>query len=237
MTSLASKTRALVLGNLHALLNRAIDANSIPVLEQYLRDLGNANADLADAAAGAQTDVSMTQGKINLILTKQTETQHNLDLILMDDDTANDETLGVPLQARIQAFDQQLISLREQLEGEQETAQSLATAAQQLSMKYQTMADDLNRLRSLEKKAAGEERAAEAITSAAAVAGTDAADRVDSVEERLRRREGIADARLKRAMGGLTDAVDVGVVTVQAKDAIAKRRAELAAKKSATTAS
>lgn len=231
MTNIPGTVRALVLGNIKALLDRAVDANSIPVLEVYLEDLGKAKEQLADAAAGAITDVRLTQGKINQTTTCRTEAQNNLDLVLMDDDPANDETLGVPIQARIQTFDKQLASLREQLAGEEKTAKELSVAAEQLNMKYEEMASSLELLRNIDQSTRGQERAAAAISAASGVAGSDAASRIDSIEARLLRRQGVADARLKRAMGTMSDAVDLGVVKVQALDAIAKRRAELAAQK------
>ena len=51
MASIFSKVRALALGNIHDLLDKAIDLNSPAVVRQYVRDLGEAKEQLADEAA------------------------------------------------------------------------------------------------------------------------------------------------------------------------------------------
>ncbi len=223
MTGVISKARALVLGNIHSLLDAAIDLNSPAVVRQYVRDLGVAKEQLADQAAAASGDVANLQRKINEITAKRDEVSHNIDLILGDSDPANDH-LARPLAAKLIGYEATLKALGEEMQQAKTTAQQLAEATSRLDAKYQEMAMTLQRLESIDRTAKAKEHAASAISAAS---HSSAVDNIDNVEDRIQRRGAVADAKLARAMGDMTNVVDMGVIDAQAEALLAQRRAAL----------
>lgn len=224
MTTLAGKTRALVLGNLHDLLDRAIDLNSPAVVRQYVRDLGRAKEEIADQAAVQNGEVTNLQRRINQITIRQEEAKDNIELILHDSDPTNDAQ-AKPIAIKVVGYVQQLKSLGEELAAARTTAQQLNDAVSQLDAKYQEMVMSLQRLESLDRTAKAKGRAADALDAAAHAVGTSGADTLDNVTERLERRATVADARLERAMGSVADSVDKTVLSAQADELLAQMRA------------
>lgn len=222
MSGIISKARALFLGNLHSLLDRAIDETSPAVVKQYVRDLGVAKEKLANEAAGASGDAANLQRRSGLITAKREEAEHNIDLILEDGDPANDH-LAEPIAAKIIGYNKELETLATEIVTAQTTARQLAEAASRLEAKYQQMVSLQRQLESADRSASAKEQAADALSAATSAAG--ATSNIDNLEDRIRRRGAVADAKLARAMGEMADSVDLGVVGVQARELIAKRRA------------
>lgn len=233
MSGVIAKSRVLFLATIHGLLDKGLDLASPQVVAVYVRDLGNAKEQVANEAAGAQGDVSNTQRHINETMIKRTEAAHNVDLIIDDDDPTNDFRAD-PIAAKIVGYDKELERLAGEQVALQKVAQDLAEAASRLETKYEEMLSLQRQLETTARSAEVKTHAADALTAAAGMAG--GVD-VDSVRDQIERKATVADAKLARAMGTMADGVDLGVVGVQAKDYIAKRRAQLAEKKMVTTTS
>lgn len=231
MSGVMAKSRVLFLATIHSLLDKGLDLNSPQVVKQYVRDLGNAQEQLANEAAGAQGDVSITQRHINETTTKRDEAEHNVDLIIGNGDPTDDH-LAEPIAAKVLGYNKEIERLTEEKAALQKVAHDLAQASSRVSTKYEEMLSLQRQLESTARSTEVKNDAAEALTAATSAAGN---IDVDSVRDRIERQGAVADAKLARAMGTMADGVDLGVVGVQAKDYIAKRRAELAAKTSNST--
>lgn len=222
MATIFQKLRTLTLGNIHDLLDKAIDLNSLGSIRQHIRDLETARDELSDQAAVTDASVGVIGSKISNLNIQIATTNGNIDLILSDEDDSNDH-LATPLEARLMGFESELESLNEELTSTKATAQALNEAASKVSAKHLEMMGHLRRLESLDRTTKAKERASEALKQAS-VGDTVS---VDNVTERLEQRGAVADSKLKRALGNLSDSVDVGVAAVEAKRRIAERRARL----------
>jgi phage shock protein A len=226
MATLFQKIRTITLGNLHALADKVIDLNSIAAIKQHIRDLEEAKEEIADSAAVAKARVTELNRDIKVLELKKQETDENITLVLSDGDESNDH-LAEPLEQRLMGYEEELTAKSEELAEATEVSTSLASATSKLSAKHQEMLSNLRRLEALDRSAKAKEKAASAITQAARAGSS--APSVDNVERRLRERATVAGARFDRAMGEMTDSVDTGVMSAQAKQRIAARRAKLAA--------
>ncbi len=227
MQSLFRKTRVLVLGNLHMLLDKAIDINSIPVLEQYVRDLETAQNGVMVQAASAKGNVTTIERNIANLRSQVDENQKNIDLLLGDNDPDNDSH-AVTIEMQSQGLQSQIKTLEDSLENAKKLASNMDDAVGKIKGKHTEMMSRLNELRQLNQSANATEQAATALDQAASLSGgIDASSSIDNVEARLRARNDVANARLEEAFGGVSGNTDDAVALAKAKDAIAARKAEL----------
>lgn len=232
MASLFQKIRTVTLGNLHALLDKVIDLNSVAAVRQHIRDLEEAKEEIADSAAVAKARVASLTNEAKALQVKIQNTNDNIDLVLSDSDATNDH-LAEPLEVRLIGYEEDLATRQAELEEATTTANALAAATSKLQTKHQEMLVNLRRLESLERAAKAKEKAAAALRQAAKAGTSGAAASVDSVERRLREKAVVADARFDRAMGEAEDGVDTGVTALRARQRLAERRARLAVQQTA----
>lgn len=230
MASLFKKIRTGVLAQAHKLADALIDLDSVEALKVHIRDLEEALEELQDAAAVETGNVRTLEQAIVGLEARARELDENISFLLGDEDETNDH-LATPLQAKLDALTKDLGAKREELAIARQTAAQLNGAASNLKAKHAAMVERIRSLESLERAAEAKERAAEAVRSAGAAAGGADAVSVDDVEARLRRKANVADARFERAMGEFAGGVEKDVALAQAKAAIERRKAEIAARK------
>ncbi|OGY92375.1 MAG: hypothetical protein A3B31_03405 [Candidatus Komeilibacteria bacterium RIFCSPLOWO2_01_FULL_53_11] len=226
MQSIFDKARVLLLSNLHGLLDRMIDLNSIGAVKQYVRDLEDATEQVGGQTAVAEGHYRSLDDEVKITKTQIASTEENIRLILGDDDESNDvhaETLAV-----------KLISLGEKLTQQQadyatakQTYEAMQQAERQLKAKHGEMLGNLKRLEAMDRTAKAQEQAAEAISAAQALTESGTSVSVDDVAARVRQRSAVADAKFRKAMGEMAGMLDAAVVNVQAKNLVAKMKAEL----------
>lgn len=221
MSSIGSKVRLISLSNIHDLLNKVIDINSIGALRQIIRDIEAAENKLADEAAIRKGRVARLLRDKEILKVKITTTDENITLVLTDTDATNDH-LATPLQVRLDGFNEDLTQIETDIQEETTTGAAFEQATGKLTGKKEEMIRNLKRLEGLERSAKAKEAGAEALAAAGAAARAEM--NVDSVQRRLEERSDKANARFQRAMGGIEDSVDQGVKVAQANAAIAARR-------------
>ena len=227
MASLFSKTRIAVLSNLHTLLDKVIDLNSIGAIKQHIRDLEEAKEQIADEAAIAKGRVTSADKETAQLKAKIAATNENIDAILNDGDPSNDH-LAEKLDVKLQDMENTLAGNQEEHDTLKKTAEALAQAADKLSGKHAEMLSNLKRLEQLERTAKAKEQAAAALNAAGKVTAGAGEVSVDNIEQCLREKSNVADAKFERAMGDLNSQDDGDVAAALAKSRIAARRAKLA---------
>ena len=101
--SLSNKARVLGLGFLHNLLDRAIDMNSIPTLQQYERDLESAVYQLMEAQALNNARVSQIENSIAQLDSQEAILDNQIDRLLQ----LNREDLAGQVQTRLDELNRQ----------------------------------------------------------------------------------------------------------------------------------
>lgn len=83
MASLLEKTQTLIQANLHAMVDRALEANSVAVMKQYIRDAEKNLHELEDAAATVGGEVKTMERKYLEYKKKADQLDRNIDVFLM----------------------------------------------------------------------------------------------------------------------------------------------------------
>jgi len=87
MASLLEKTQTLIQANLHDMVDKALEANSVAVMKQYIRDAEDNLDDLEDATATVGGEVKTLERKYNEYKKKGDKLDRNIDMLLMQGKT------------------------------------------------------------------------------------------------------------------------------------------------------
>lgn len=226
MTSLFSKARVLVLGNLHTLLDATIDLNSIGAVKQSVRDLEQARDTISAQAAIATGRVNTLTSTIASKQKEVAAAQDNIDLLLGDDDASNDAG-AVTIQLQVDALNGEILSMQEDLQTAQKTKTDLTDALGKINTKHAQMVSQVKKLESDDSSARASEQAAGALEQVGNLSNFDSSQSIDNMADRIRDRKATADARLEQAFGGITSGTDDSVALAKAKKAIEARKAAL----------
>jgi phage shock protein A len=223
------KARALVLGQTSAILDRVIDLDSVPVVEQYVRDLEEAIKTVTRSAAEAMGQVDGQNRKIAALNEHIDQKKADAKLLFTDDDTDNDKD-GETILEHVANCKDELQGFTDELQELEATAEGLAKTKERMKAKHGEMMRRLVNLRRMDRTTKAKERAADAIQAAgSAMSGADSTS-VDNLVERMQSRSDAANAVLNDAMGSMTDSTEESVAKARAKQRIAQMKAELLGK-------
>lgn len=216
--SLGNKARVLGLGFLHNLLDRAIDMNSIPTLQQYERDLESAVYQLMEAQALNNARVSQLEKNIAQLNAQEAVLDNQIDRLLQ----LNREDLAGQVQTRLDALNHQEEPLVQELQAQQDVRGQYNLALQKLKAKQEAMRNQIAHLQSLEQSANAQLHAADAIKQVNDILG--ASGSTDNLAARIDARSRYAHERLQQEMGSLQQGDEVAAVLEQ--DEMKRRLAE-----------
>ena len=135
MASLIDKVQTLIKANLHALVDSALQSNSMAVIDQYVRDVENNLDALEDAAATVGGQVKTLQRKHDDYVKQQQELDHNIDLFL----SQGKDDLARAAQSKMNSLKSTAETYGSQLEREQKEYKSLLDARLKLQAKLDTI--------------------------------------------------------------------------------------------------
>ncbi len=226
MTGLFNKLRNITLGNLHAFLNDAIDMNSIPSVEQYLRDLSAGRNQLQDTLASARHEL---QTKINAVTAAEKEAQELIGNIkLLGNGSDKQQAAALDLAKRLQAIEDKLVGMKTSVTTAQTNVDQLKSAVEAVKAKETALNSQLGTLRAQDASAKAKTKAANAIEAVGDLmaSGGD----VDNLAGRIGAREAVADDRLARATSSLSGP-DAGTSAAVADAKAQARLAEILGQK------
>ena len=85
MASLLEKVQTLIAANLHALVDSALKANSVAVVDQYIRQIEDNLEDLEDAIATVGGQVKTLRRKHTELSGRAQKLDHDIDILLTED--------------------------------------------------------------------------------------------------------------------------------------------------------
>jgi phage shock protein A len=184
MASLLEKTQTLIQANLHEMVDRALEANSVAVMKQYIRDAEQNLDDLEKATATVGGEVKSLERKYTEYKKKGDQLDRNIDMLLMQ---------GKPDLA--QAAQNELNSTRrlqeqyhEQWIRQQREYEALSNARLKLQAKLKTIRQEQKEMEALLRLAKSKEITVKAIKSLDDLEGVGDADIArlrDSIQGRL----------------------------------------------------
>lgn len=225
-TSLMSKVRVAVLGNLHELLDNVADTTV--AYKQRIRDLEEALAELRSAGDEAQGTVNGYQRRHTELVGQKAAIQADIDLLLGDDDPSNDGS-ALQLQMKVGDIGDELLEYADLIQSVTADRQELLSAIEKLEGKHAEMTSNLRRLSLREAGTRAKNRASGAAEAAQAASDAAGSASIDSIADRIGHDNDVAKARFDRVIGGLKDSSspEEAVRLARANAALEARRAEI----------
>lgn len=190
MASLLEKVQTLIAANLHALVDQALKANSLAVLDQYIRQVQDNLEDLEDAAATIGGEVKTLKRKHDEFAAKAAELDRNIDLMLKE----GKEELAIAAQSKLNSTQRLADEYKAQYERQQVEYQKLLDAKLKLEAKLTTVKQEREELQALLDLARSKELTTKTIQSLENLAGSGDQD-IARIAESIRARLDKASAR------------------------------------------
>jgi len=222
MATLLEKVGTLISANLHALLDKALQSNSLAVIDQYIRQVEDSLEDLEDAAATVGGQVKTLKRKMEEFEAKAAELDRNIDIFLKQ----GKEDLAVAAQSKLNSTQRLAKQYREQFERQQTEYQKLLDAKLKLEAKLATIKQERQELQALLDLAKAKEITGKAIESLDDLVGTGDTD-VARMAESIRARLDKASARAEMRASRLEEQMDQVLETEQLKLQLEERKKRL----------
>ena len=203
MASLLDKVSTLIQANLHSLVDNALKANSMAVIDQYVRDVDNNLDALEDAAATVGGQVKTIQRKRDDFAKQVAELDRNIDLFV----SQGKNDLARAAQAKYNSTKSLLDTYASQLERQEKEYKSLLDARLKLQAKLTTIKQQREEMAALMDLAKAKEITNKTIKSLDDLAGVGDAD-VARMAEGIRTRLDQASARGEIAATNLDSQMD-----------------------------
>lgn len=225
MASLLEKTQTLISANLHAMVDKALEANSVAVLRQYIRDAENNLDELEDAAATVGGQVKTMERKYLEYKKKADQQDRNIDMLLMQGKT----DLARAAQADLNTNRRLQEQYHEQWVRQQREYESLQNARLKLQAKLVTIRQEEKELEALLELAKSKEATVKAIKSLDDLVGvgdSDIARLGESIRGRLDKATAYSEMYASSLDSQMDDALGAAELDLQLEER--KRRLGLA---------
>lgn len=161
MASLLEKSRTLISANLHAMVDKALEANSVAVMKQYIRDAENNLDELEKAAATVGGETKTMERKYKEYRNKADKLDRNIDMLIMQGKT----DLARAAQSELNSTRQMQERYHEQWVRQQQEYDALLNARLKLQAKLKTIRQEQKELEALLQLAKSKEKTVKAIKS------------------------------------------------------------------------
>lgn len=222
MATLLEKVSTLISANLHALLDKALQSNSLAVIDEYIRQVEDNLEDLEDAAATVGGQVKTLKRKMEEFEAKAAELDRNIDVFLRQ----GKEDLAIAAQSKLNSTQRLAQQYREQYERQQSEYQKLLEAKLKLEAKLTTIKQERQELQALLDLAKSKEITVKAIESLDDLVGAGDSD-VARMAESIRARLDKASARAEMRASRLEEQMDQVLETEQLKLQLEERKKRL----------
>lgn len=184
MASLLEKAQTLISANLHEMVDRALEANSVAVMKQYIRDAEANLAELEEAAATVGGEVKTLERKYKEYKQKADKLDRNVDTLLMQGKT----DLARAAQNELNTTRRLQEQYHEQWVRQEREYEALLNARLKLQAKLRTIRQEQKELEALLELAKSKEatvRAIKSLDDLMGVGDSDIARMGESIRNRL----------------------------------------------------
>jgi len=231
MASLLEKTKTLISANLHSMVDKALENNSIGVLKQYIRDAEKNLRELEDAAATVGGEVKSLERKYKEYKKKAEQMDRNIDTFLMQG--KND--LARAAQSEVNTLQEMQERYHEQWVRQKREYDALLNARLKLQAKLRTIRQEQRELEALLKLAKSKEKTVKAIKSLDDLTGVGDAD-IARIGESIRGRLDRATAQSEMYAGSLDNQMDDALGAAELDLQLEERKRRLGLQESAPAA-
>ena len=203
MASLLEKTQTLIQANLHAMVDKALENNSVAVMKQYIRDAESNLDELEDAAATVGGEVKTLERKYKEYKKKADQLDRNIDALLMQGKT----DLASAAQNELNSTRRMQEQYHEQWVRQQREYEALLNARLKLQAKLKTIRQEQKEMESLLRLAKSKEITVKAIKSLDDLTGVGDGD-IARLSESIRSRLDKASAQSEMYASSLDTQMD-----------------------------
>jgi phage shock protein A len=183
MATLLEKAQTLISANLHQMVDKALEANSVAVMKQYIRDAETNLDQLEDAAATVGGEVKTLERKYKEYKKKADQLDRNVDALIMQGKT----DLARAAQTELNTTRRLQEQYHEQWVRQEKEYEALLNARLKLQAKLETIRQEQKELEALMELAKSKEATVKAIKSLDDLVGVGDSD-IARMGESIRRR-------------------------------------------------
>jgi phage shock protein A len=225
MASLLEKAQTLISANLHDMVDKALEANSVAVMKQYIRDAESNLDALEDAAATVGGEVKTLERKYKEYKQRADQLDRNIDALIMQDKT----DLARAAQTELNTTRRLQEQYHEQWVRQEREYESLKAARLKLQAKLTTIKQEQKELEALLELAKSKEATVKAIKSLDDLVGvgdSDIARMGEAIRGRLDKASAYSEMYADRLDNQMDEALGKAEIDIQLEER--KRRLGLA---------
>ena len=222
MASFLDKVQTLISANMHAMVDRALQSNSVAVMDEYIREAERNLDQLEDAAATVGGTVRTLERKYKEFAAAAEKLDRDIDTLLVKG--KND--LASAAQADLNSKQQMAQEYYEQWQQQKKEYDRLIDARRKLQAKLSTIRDEREKLKALLELAEAKKTTVRAIKSLDDLAGVGDQD-IARLGDAIRARLDEEEARLEMHTSRLETELEEAVGDTLLQEQLAERRRRL----------
>ncbi|MFC1975438.1 PspA/IM30 family protein [Chloroflexota bacterium] len=215
--SLFQKVQTLISANMHAMVDSALDANSVAVLDEYIRQAENNLDNLEDALVTVKGQVKTLKRKYEAFQAEADALDADIDRLLK----LGKDDLAIAAQSQYNSKADLAQEYRQQYLNQKREADKLASARLKLESRLRTIKQERQHVLGLLELAKTKEIAARSMKSLDSLEGVGDSD-ISRVADKIRARLDRADAEVEMR----ADRLDTRMDDVLQKDRLVSQLAE-----------
>lgn len=220
--SIFQKVQTLISANMHAMVDKALDANSVAVLDEYIRQAEANLDDLEDALVTVKGQVKTLKRKYDTLRAEAEALDADIDRLL----SLGKEDLAVAAQSQYNSKADLAEEYRQQYLNQKREADKLADARMKLEMRLRSIKQEREHVLGLLELAKTKEIAAKSMKSLDSLEGVGDSD-IARVADKIRARLDRADAEVEMRADRLVNQMDDVLQKDRLQGQLAERRRRL----------
>lgn len=203
MASLLQKINTLISANLHGIVDRALEGNSLTVMDQYIRDVERNLEALEDSAATVGGTVRTLKRKYEEFANQAEKLDRDIDSLILK----GKDDLAAAAQAELNTKQELAQDYYEQWQAQQKQYQQMLDMRVKLESRMTTIKQERERLRSLLELMESKKQMTKTIKKIDKIATVDDAE-ISSLAEQIKQRIDTEDARQEIASMRLNSEIE-----------------------------
>lgn len=222
MPTLFEKINTLISANLHGLVDRALEGNSVKVMDEYIRQVESNLEALEDSAATVGGTVKTLKRKYDEFAAATEKLDRDIDTLIVKG--KND--LAAAAQSELNTKQELAQEYYEQWQSQEKQYNAMLDMRMKLETRLTTIKQERERLRALIELTEAKKIAVKTVKSLEGLANSGDAE-IDSLSQDIRARLDREDARLDMATRNIQEEINAAVGDTQIDMQLEERRRRL----------
>ena len=222
MPSFFDKVNTLISANLHALVDRALESNSLKVMDEYIRQAEKNLEALEDSAATIGGTVKTLKRKYEEFAAAAEKLDRDIDTLILK----GKDDLAAAAQSELNTKQQLAQEYYEQWQEQEQQYQTMLRMRLQLEAKMTTIRQEREHLRGLIELAEAKKVTTKTVKSLGDLTKT-GDEEINSLAEKIRTRLDTEDARLEMATRNISEEIEEAVQGGEIEHQLEERRKRL----------